>query len=74
MDRNAVLSEVETWAPEDRLRLIEAVRNGLSDITPKPSLNDELKALLTRRLAALEANPDAVLTWQEIKAYVRHPR
>lgn len=73
MDLNTVLSEVETWPPEDRLRLIEAVRDGLSDeLIPDP-LDEELKDLLDQRLAALEANPDDVVTWDEIKTYVRRP-
>lgn len=74
MDLKAVLSEVATWPPEDRLRLIEAVREGLTEDSPEPPLDEDVKALLTSRLEALEANPQAVMTWEEIKAYVRRPR
>lgn len=74
MDLKAVLTEVQSWPPEDRLRLIEEVWDGLSDEGYEPELTEELKDLLDRRLAALDADPGNVVTWEEIKAYVRRPR
>jgi putative addiction module component (TIGR02574 family) len=74
MDLKAILTEVQSWPPEDRLRLIEEVWDGLSDEGYEPELTEELKDLLDRRLAALDADPGNVLTWEEIKAYVRRPR
>jgi putative addiction module component (TIGR02574 family) len=73
MDLKAVLTEVQTWPPEDRLRLIEEVWDGLSEGL-EFELTEELKDLLEHRLAALEADPGNVVTWDEIKAYVRRPR
>jgi len=74
MDLKTVLTEVQTWPPEDRLRLIEEVWDGLSEEGSAFELTEELKDLLDRRLAALDADPGNVLTWDEIKAYVRRPR
>lgn len=74
MDLRAVLSEVQAWPPEDRLRLIEEVWDGLSEAGDEPELTEDLKELLDRRLAALDADPGNVLTWEEIKAHVRRPR
>ena len=74
MDLKAVLTEVQCWPPEDRLRLIEEVWDGLSEEGYEPELTEELKDLLDRRVAALDADPGNVLTWDEIKAYVRRPR
>lgn len=74
MDLKAVLTEVQSWSAEDRLRLIEEVWDGLSDEGYEPELTEELKDLLDHRLAALDANPGDVLTWEEIRAYVRRPR
>jgi len=74
MDLRSVLSEVQTWPAQDRLRLIEEVWDGLSDASLEPELSDELKTLLDQRLAALDADPGNVLSWDEIKAYVRRPR
>jgi putative addiction module component (TIGR02574 family) len=74
MDLKAVLTEVQSWPPEDRLRLIEEVWDGLSDDGYEPELTEELKALLDRRLAALDADPSNVMTWEQVKAYARRPR
>jgi putative addiction module component (TIGR02574 family) len=74
MNLETVLTEVQAWPPEDRLRLIEEVWEGLSDELHDFELTDDLKALLDHRLAALDANPDDVVTWDEIKAHVRRPR
>jgi putative addiction module component (TIGR02574 family) len=41
---------------------------------PFPELTDGEKQLLDRRLAELDASPDNVLTWEEIKARVRKGR
>lgn len=74
MDLKSILVEVQAWPAEDRLRLIEEVWDGLSDQGFEPELTEDLKALLDRRLAALDADPDNVLTWDEIKSYVRRSR
>jgi len=74
MDRDTILTEVQSWPVEERLRLIEEVWDGLSDEEHDPELAEDLKALIDRRMAALDANPDDVLTWDEIKSHVRRPR
>lgn len=74
MDLKTILSEVQAWPPEDRLRLIEEVWDGLTDDDSEPELTPELRDLLDRRLAALDADPNGVVTWDEIKAHVRRPR
>jgi putative addiction module component (TIGR02574 family) len=74
MDLETVRTEVQSWPPEDRLRLIEEVWDGLSDEDLEPEVTEELKDLLDRRLAALDADPSNVVTWEAIKAYVRRPR
>jgi putative addiction module component (TIGR02574 family) len=71
MDLKSILMEVRCWPPEDRLRLIEEVWDGLAEESYQPELTEELKDLLDRRLAALEADPGNVLTWDQIKDYVR---
>jgi putative addiction module component (TIGR02574 family) len=66
MDLKAVLTEVQSWPPEDRLRLIEEVWDGLPD--EEYEVTEELKDLLDRRLDALEKNPDAVVPWSVVEA------
>lgn len=74
MDIKTILSEVQSWPPEDRLRLIEEVWDGLAEEGYEPELTEELKGLLDRRLAALDADPSNVLTWDEITSHVRRLR
>jgi putative addiction module component (TIGR02574 family) len=74
MDLKTVLTEVQSWPPEDRLRLIEELWDGLSGGGFGPEPTEDLKDRLDRRLAALDADPSHVVTWEEIKAHVRRPR
>ncbi|WP_165072847.1 addiction module protein [Paludisphaera rhizosphaerae] len=74
MDLKSVLSEVQAWPPEDRLRLIEEVWDSLADDESGPELTPELRDLLDRRLAALEAEPDGGVTWDEIRQRYRTAR
>lgn len=74
MDLNTILNEVHRWPVEERLRLIEEVWDGLSDQGQDPELTEDLKALLDRRMAALDADPGDVMTWDQIKSYVKRPR
>jgi len=74
MDLNTILAEVQSWPAEDRLRLIEEVWDGLSDEGFEPELTEDIKALLDRRLEALDADPDNVVRWEQIQAYVTRPR
>jgi putative addiction module component (TIGR02574 family) len=59
-------------SPSDRLQLIEALWDTLSeeDIPVTP----EERALLDERLADLEKNPDAQSPWPEVKARLEQRR
>ena len=68
-----LLAEALKLSPGDRLQLIEALWDTLSegDIPVTP----EERTLLDERLADLEQNPDAQSPWSEVKARLeqRHP-
>jgi putative addiction module component (TIGR02574 family) len=69
MDLKSVLTEVESWPVEDRLRLMEEIRDSLLEQGLEPELlTEEQMAELDRRLEALNANPDAVIPWQVVEA------
>jgi len=74
MDVRTILNEVDTWPVEDRLQLMEQIWEGLDDQDKAPELTEDVKALLDRRVASLDANPENVMTWDAIKEYVRRPR
>ena len=61
-----LLAEVLRLSPDDRLRLIEALWDTLSE--EDIPLTREERALLDARLADLEANPGDQSPWPEVKA------
>jgi putative addiction module component (TIGR02574 family) len=74
MDLNTVLMAVDSWPVDDRLRLMEEIWDRLVDADYQPEFTDELRSKLDRRLAALDADPTNVTTWEAIKEHVRRPR
>ena len=67
-----LLAEALKLSPSDRLQLIEALWDTLSeeDIPVTP----EERALLDARLAYLEANPGDQSPWSEVKARLEQRR
>jgi putative addiction module component (TIGR02574 family) len=67
-----LLAEALKLSPSERLQLIEALWDTLSeeDIPVTP----EERALLDARLADLEANPDDQSPWSEVKARLEQRR
>lgn len=74
MDLSTIMTTVGSWPVDDRLRLMEEIWDQLADEGYEPELTDELKAKLDRRLAALDADPQNVTTWEAITERVRRPR
>jgi putative addiction module component (TIGR02574 family) len=55
----------------DRLVLVQEIWDSIAAAPEEIPLTEAQKQEFDRRLADLEANPDNVLTWEEIKARVR---
>ncbi|HEX6986491.1 MAG TPA: addiction module protein [Planctomycetaceae bacterium] len=70
MDLSATLAEIQKLPVEDRIRLVHAIWDGIAGETAI-RLTDAQKAELDRRIALYEANPDDVLTWEEVEASLR---
>jgi len=70
MSTAATLEEIGTWNESDQLELVFEVWDRLLDKGWKPTMTPELE----RRIAAYEANPEAVYTWDEVLAHIRRPR
>jgi putative addiction module component (TIGR02574 family) len=56
------------------LELVGRVWTRLVDSGWQPTLSEAQKQELDRRLAALEANPREVVSWDSIVDHVRRPR
>ncbi|HMF36623.1 MAG TPA: addiction module protein [Isosphaeraceae bacterium] len=64
----SVLHEVDAWPVEDRMLLVQELWDRLVDQGYKPEIWEDLRDELDRCLAADEAAPDEVVSWEEVKA------
>jgi putative addiction module component (TIGR02574 family) len=66
--KNHLLQQVAQLAADDQLALVEAIWDGIvhNDAVPLPT--GAQKAELDKLLAEHEANPDDVLSWDEVEA------
>lgn len=71
MDLRTILAEVDAWSVEDRIRLIEAVWDGLDDTPETLRLTPAQEQDLKRRIEATCANPKAGSPWEEVKARLK---
>jgi putative addiction module component (TIGR02574 family) len=67
MDLQTILMAVESWPAEDRLRLMEQIWDGLLEEGHEPSLTEEQRAEIERRVAEDDEAPDDVVSWSEVK-------
>lgn len=71
MDIRATLNEIVTLKVEDRIRLVQAIWDSIAAEEMYPELTDEEKQELNNRIAESDANPDNVMTWEEIRNSIR---
>ena len=68
MDYSRVLSAANSLSIDDRIRLVEAIWEGIEVESPAPELTEAKKQELDRRLAEHAANPDDVIPWEQVRA------
>lgn len=68
MDYLDILTAANSLSIDDRIRLAEAIWEGIEADEPTPELTEAQKQELDRRLAEHEADPDDVIPWEEVKA------
>lgn len=68
MDFPSALSAVNELSLDDRLRLVEAVWDGIAAERPDKLLSDTQRTELDRRLDAADAAPKDVVPWEQVKA------
>lgn len=71
MDINTTLNQINELSIDDRIRLVQAIWDGIAAEQAYPELTSAQEAELDRRSAAYDANPDDVLTWEEVKASIK---
>lgn len=66
-----IAKDFEELSVAERLQLIESIWDSLENNFESLPVPDGLIEELDRRQAALEANPDSALTWEEVLRRVR---
>lgn len=74
MDPTTTLQAVREWPVADRLELVFRLWEQLVEDGWEPEPTDDLSAELDRRLAAHEANPTNVRTWEQVLERVKKPQ
>jgi putative addiction module component (TIGR02574 family) len=74
MDPTTVLQAIQAWPLEDQLDFASRLWDQLVERGWQPELTEDLKTELDRRLAAYQANPTNVLTWEQVLARVRREK
>lgn len=65
---------IDQLSIEDRLALMHEIWESIAEPLEERPPTEAEKRMLDRRLAELDANPENVLTWEEIKAWVKGQR
>jgi putative addiction module component (TIGR02574 family) len=71
MDIAATLKEITTLSVEERIRLVQIIWDSIAAEQLDIELTQAQQQELDRRIVDYEANPNDVLTWEEIKASVK---
>ena len=71
MDISATLKEVTALSIEERIRFVQAILDSIAAEQTYPDFTEAQKRELDRRIVDYEANPDNVLTWEEVKASIK---
>jgi putative addiction module component (TIGR02574 family) len=61
---------IDRMSPAERIQLVGELLDSLERDAEPPRLTEAQKQELDRRLAALDANPGAVSSWEEVEARV----
>jgi putative addiction module component (TIGR02574 family) len=68
--KTITLEEVFQLPVAERNRIVEVIWDSIADSPEAVDLTEDQKAELDRRLAALEANPKAGSSWDEVRARI----
>ena len=67
---DADVAEILKLPVEERLRLVELIWDSVAANPSAVPLSDAQRAELDRRLADHEANPEDVVSWEDVKASI----
>nr|AAK56380.1 hypothetical protein [bacterium] len=71
MNLSVTLAEIKALSIDDRIRLVQAIWDSIEAEAEQLTLTEPQKQELSRRMADHKANPDAVISWEAVKAQAR---
>jgi putative addiction module component (TIGR02574 family) len=71
MDITTTLNQIVALDIQDRIRLVQGILDSIAAEQVDPDLTEPQKRELDRRIDDYEANPDKVMTWEEVKAAIK---
>jgi putative addiction module component (TIGR02574 family) len=71
MDISVTLNEIKALSIADRIRIVQDILESIAAEQAYPDLTAAQKREIDRRISDYEANPDDVMTWEEIKVSIR---
>ena len=71
MDISVTLNQIKALSIADRIRIVQDILESIAAEQAYPDLTTAQKRELDRRISDYEANPDNVMTWEEIKSSIR---
>ncbi|WP_071187791.1 addiction module protein [Trichormus sp. NMC-1] len=71
MDISVTLNEIKALSIADRIRIVQEILESIEAEQAYPDFTAAQKREIDRRITDYEANPDDVMTWEEIKASIR---
>ena len=74
MNITATLNEIATLSIEERIDLVQAIWDGIAAEQNYPDLTQTQKQELDRRNEDSQANPENVITWEEIKTSIKEQK
>lgn len=71
MDIAATLEGIMALSVEERIQIVQAILESITEEKGYPELTSELQQELDRRARAYDANPEDVMTREEMRASIR---
>jgi putative addiction module component (TIGR02574 family) len=70
MVNRSLMQEILALSPAERIQLVEDIWDSLAEFPESIMLTDAQARILEERLRELRDNPQAGLTWKEVKARI----
>lgn len=74
MDVSTLKQEIAALPIADRVQIFDSIWVTLTRDGWQPELTEAMREELDRRIDSLDANPDNVMTWEQVESHVRNKK